>query len=178
MLRRRTTLRKFERAKRWNERDDMAGSRGCADTREESESEDGRSTTGTSTWTRGVVSTSGSSVSAGPQSLADSEMFQERAKLYDDIANKSLHPSETELMIRKFRRSEDIPFYRFYHAGRPVNDSVPEAAVPLIALSSYQVQICQKSIAWRAMIWLKSTPIRETLVGESTPPRPCSVSRF
>ena len=48
------------------------------------------------------------------------DMYRERSKLFDDIANKSLHPSEITLMIQKFEKQKDIPFVRTYLLGQAV----------------------------------------------------------
>ncbi|KAK0278706.1 hypothetical protein LTR35_008970 [Friedmanniomyces endolithicus] len=64
----------------------------------------------------------------------DSDVFLERSRIFDDIANKHLQPSETDLMIQKFRRQIDIPFSRAYRFGQALREDLPHTVVPLVGL--------------------------------------------
>ncbi|KAK0338071.1 hypothetical protein LTR02_002084 [Friedmanniomyces endolithicus] len=64
----------------------------------------------------------------------DSDVFLERSRIFDDIANKHLQPSETDLMIQKFRRQIDIPFSRAYRFGQALREDLPHTVVPIVGL--------------------------------------------
>lgn len=62
------------------------------------------------------------------------DMFTERSRGFDDMANKHLRSSDTALMITSFEKQTDIQFSRTYILGHPIKESLPGTVEPQVGL--------------------------------------------
>ncbi|KAK5125215.1 hypothetical protein LTR85_000891 [Meristemomyces frigidus] len=59
-------------------------------------------------------------------------LFTERSRGFDDMANKHLHSSDLALMIKSFEKQTDVNFSRTYVLGNPIKDSLPNTIEPKV----------------------------------------------
>ncbi|KAK4549175.1 hypothetical protein LTR36_007633 [Oleoguttula mirabilis] len=63
---------------------------------------------------------------------ASLNMFTERSRGFDDMANKHLRSSDTALMIRSFEKQTDIQFARTYRLGHPIKEALSDTVEPKV----------------------------------------------